>query len=348
MEKTINNSVYLLLFLSAFFICACGSPSQNSASNKWEWEDIPVLDFLKHISGKYTVLGIHNREPNSQPAVQTEEIFKRTGKYPGFWSGDFLFAGSDVDNRWTMIEECKKQWDNGAIVHLMFHVVSVKNNGEKGYWNDSTGVQSALSDAEWADLITNGGTLNAKWKARLDTYAQYFQYLKDNKVTVLFRPFHEMNKTWFWWCARPGENGSAALYRLTRDYLEKVKGLDNIIWVWNVQDMSTGWDQYNPGDDYWDIFSLDVYGLTGYSPSNYQAALAIAGDKPIAIGECSYLPTPQQLSQQPRWVFCMSWAELTFHQENKPDVITNSDTAIRNLYNAKNTLTRDELPKFRF
>jgi len=346
--RKISFSLFCAIILCSVLTFSCDDPPPSSPSIKWEWEEVTVLDFLKHISGKYTVLGIHNREPNSRPAMQTEEIFNRTGKYPGFWSGDFLFTSHDVDNRQTMIEECKRQWENGAIVHLMFHVVSPKNNGEKGSWKDATGVQSELSDAEWTDLITNGGTLNAKWKARLDTYAQYFQYLKDNKVTVLFRPFHEMNKPWFWWGNRPGPDGSAALYRLTRDYMTDVKGLDNIIWVWNVQDMSSDWDQYNPGNDYWDIFSLDVYGLTGYSAANYQAALAIAGDKPIAIGECMYLPTPKQLLQQPRWVFCMSWAELTFHHEDKPNVTTNSDTVIRNLYNADNTLTRDELPKFMF
>jgi hypothetical protein len=35
-------------------------------------------------------------------------------------------------------------------------------------------------------LITNGGTLNRAWKLRLDNYAQYLQFLKENNVQVLF------------------------------------------------------------------------------------------------------------------------------------------------------------------
>jgi hypothetical protein len=296
------------------------------------------MDFFYQINGKQTVLGIHNREPNSLPALQTNRIMNITGKYPGLWSGDFLFSNNDVDNRWTMIEECKKQWDDGAIVHLMLHVVSPKNTGEKGVWEGATGVCSVLSDAEWTDLITDGGALNSKWKTRLDTYAEYFRFLKDNGVTVLFRPFHEMNQGVFWWGGRPGQNGTAALYRLTHDYLEKEKGLDNIVWLWNMQDLSYNWAQYNPGADYWDIFSVDIYNPDGFTTYKYQTALNVAGNKPIAIGETQVLPTPQLLLAQPRWVFCMSWAELTFGH--------NTDLEIRNLYQAENTLTRDELPKF--
>jgi hypothetical protein len=317
------------LIICALLVSACADSPPS----------LPVLDFFYQISGKYTVLGIHNREPNSMPALQTNRIMNITGKYPGLWSGDFLFSGYDVDNRWTMIEECKRQWDDGAIVHLMLHVVSPKNTGEKGVWEGATGVCSDLSDAEWTDLITDGGALNSKWKARLDTYADYLQYLKNNGVIVLFRPFHEMNQGVFWWGGRPGQNGTATLYRLTRDYLEKEKGLDNIVWVWNMQDLSYDWAQYNPGADYWDIFSVDIYNQDGFTTYKYQTALNVAGNKPIAIGETQVLPAPQVLLAQPRWVFCMSWAELAFGH--------NTDLEILNLYQAENTLTRDELPKLK-
>jgi hypothetical protein len=352
-----NKYAIILLFFIAALVCsllltACvdsppaSPPDDNIPIFKPQINDnITVMDFFKQIGGKYTVLGMHNREPNAQPAMQTNEMEKRIGRYPGLWSGDFLFSSADVDNRQTMIEECKRQWDNGAIVHLMLHVVSPKNNGEKGVWEGPTGVYNkaqewpSLTDEEWADLITDGGTLNTKWKTRLDIYSQYFQYLKDNGVTVLFRPFHEMNQKVFWWAGRPGHDGTAALYRLTHDYMENVKGLNNIIWVWDVQDLSYNWAEYNPGDGYWDIFAVDFYNPDGFTPLKYTTALSVAGNKPIAIGECEVLPTAKRLSEQPMWIFCMSWAELTFKQ--------NTDQKIRDLYAANNTLVKDELPKFK-
>jgi len=292
-----------------------------------------VLEYLQSISGSQTVIGIHNREPNSQPSLQTDTVYGITGRYPALWSGDFLFSQSDVNNRWNMIYEAKRQWDNGAIVNIMLHVTNPKQ-GEVGSWEG--GVVSSLTDAEWNSLITNGGTLNTAWKQRLDTYATYLQYLEDNGVKVLFRPFHEMNQGIFWWAGRPGSNGTAALYRLTHDYLVNTKGLSNLIWVWNMQDLDLNWSAYNPGNNYWDIFSVDIYNPDGFTTAKYNTALSVAGNKPIAVGECAVLPTASQLLAQPRWGFVMSWAELTFSN--------NTNAQIQALYGASNVITRDELP----
>ena len=290
-----------------------------------------VMEYLYSMQGQKTIVGIHNREPNSEPSKQTNQAYAVTGQYPALWSGDFLFSSSDVSNRWNMIYECKKQWENGSIVQLMLHVTP-PTQAEVGNWDG--GVVSKLTDEQWSSLITNGGELNKAWKKRLDTYAQYISYLKDNGVPVLFRPFHEMNQSMFWWAGRKGTNGTGALYRLTRDYLEKEKGLDNIIWVWDMQDLSYDWSEYNPGNDYWDIFAVDIYNSDYFTEYKYNQALSVAENKLIAIGECDKLPTAQQLKEQPRWSFVMSW--LTFSH--------NTNSEIQNLYWAENTIVRNDLP----
>ena len=174
------------------------------------------------------------------------------------------------------------------------------------------------------------------WKSRLDAIAPFFQQLKDQGIGVMFRPHHEMNQGAFWWGGIEGSSGTAALYRVTHDYLTNVKGLDNIVWVWSVQDLNLNFAAYNPGDAYWDVMSLDVYDGRGFTDDKYAAMLAIAGNKPIAIGETDVLPTESQLASQPRWVFFMGWAELV-EQRNSRD-------AISAVYAASNVLTRDELP----
>jgi hypothetical protein len=72
-----------------------------------------VLNFLRSISGSRTVAGQHNREPNSEPAKWTNAIHDTTGKFPGLWSGDFLFEQDNINNRQTMINEAKNQWRQG-------------------------------------------------------------------------------------------------------------------------------------------------------------------------------------------------------------------------------------------
>lgn len=294
-----------------------------------------TLDYLYSISGKQTLSGQHNREPNADPDRWTEEIRATTGKYPALWSGDFLFQGDNIGNRWTMINEAKEQWDNGAIVNLMWHACSPAKSQPCGW--DSNGVLSKMSDWEWSQLLTNGTPINQRWKEMMDEVAIYLQYLEDQKVEVLFRPLHEMNQGVFWWGGRPGANGTRKLYQMTHDYFTQTKGLSNLVWVWDMQDFGSlvnDLNNYNPGSNYWDVAALDVY--EGFANWKYQAMVNISGGKPIAIGECDKLPTATMLANEPRWAFFMGWSELTYSN--------NSTSAIQSLYNASRVVTRDEMP----
>jgi len=294
-----------------------------------------TLDYLKSISGVKTLSGQHNREPNSEPAKWTNQIYNVTGKYPALWSGDFLFQADNIQNRWTMIYEAKKQWESGSIINIMFHTCPPLQP-EPCEWNG--GVLSKLTDAQWTELITEGSQLNRNWKKRLDDISVYLQYLKDNGVEVMFRPLHEMGQGAFWWGGRPGPNGTRRLFQITHDYLTNVKNLDNLIWVWDVQDMTLDFADYNPGDKYWDIMAIDIYG-EGYNKKYYDYMLKIAGNKLIAIGECDKLPTPQLLAEQPRYVFFMAWAEMVFSKNSIADIQT--------LYSNANVVNRDKLPDLR-
>jgi mannan endo-1,4-beta-mannosidase len=292
-----------------------------------------VLEYIYSISGEKTIAGQHNKEPNAKPAMWTEYIKETTGKYPALWSGDFLFQQVNIDHRWTMIHEAERQWNKGAIINLMWHGCP-PDEGEPCGWDPGL-LNAQLDDDQWKEITTDGTPLNQEWKKRMDDIAIYLQYLEDKKVEVLFRPFHEMNQGKFWWGGRPGPDGTAKLYRITHEYLTKEKELSNLIWVWDMQDMSRDFEMYNPGDEYWDIFGFDVYD-NGYDISWYNYILPIVGDKPMAIGECSKLPSKEMLSNQPRWVFFMPWAELVKR--------TNTEEEINALYNDPRIITLDEMP----
>ncbi len=292
-----------------------------------------VLEYIYSISGEKTIAGQHNKEPNAKPAMWTEYIKETTGKYPALWSGDFLFQQVNIDNRWTMIHEAERQWNKGAIINLMWHGCP-PDEGEPCGWDPGL-LNAQLDDDQWKEITTDGSSLNQIWKKRMDDIAVYLQYLEDKGVEVLFRPFHEMNQGKFWWGGRPGPDGTAKLYRITHDYLTQEKGLSNLVWVWDMQDMSRDFEQYNPGGEYWDIFGFDVYD-NGYDISWYNYILPIVGDKPMAIGECSKLPSPEMLNDQPRWTFFMPWAELV-KSSNTPE-------EIKTLYKDTRIITLDEMP----
>ena len=341
-----KTKIYILAIamLSTFSSCSVKRSSftkENSESISNRRETFKSLDFLYSISGKKTVAGIHNREPNAEPARWTNEMKKVTGKYPGLWSGDFLFQKENIDNRGVMIKEAIKKWKEGALINIMWHACNPALSQPCG-WDDGKGVLSTVSDEQWKELITDGTPLNRRWKEMMDEVAAHLQVLKENKVEVLFRPLHEMNQGKFWWGGRPGPNGTSRLWQITHDYMTKTKGLNNLIWVWNIQDFPTlasDVKTYYPGDNYFDLASLDVYDKTGFTKEKYDALMSIPGNKPIAIGECDKLPTLDQLAEQPNWVFFMSWSELTKEQ--------NTDAQLREIYNSDRVITLDEMPSLK-
>lgn len=292
-----------------------------------------LVDFFGGISGHQTLAGIHNRH-NATPSEFTAQMHDITGKYPAFWSGDFLFESDDIAHRQQMIDQAKVEWSHGAVVQLMFHACP-PDVAEPCGWDPGL-MHHPLSAAQWSDLTTDGGALNKAWKSRLDLLVPFLRQLQDAGIAPLFRPHHEMNQGAFWWGGRTGPKGTLRLFQITHDYLVGTKGFDNIVWVWDVQDLSWDFDQYDPGESYYDLAALDVYGGDGYTKAKYDAMVKVSPHRPIAIGECQQLPTADLLLAQPRWTFFMGWSELV--------AANNGADAIKALYTASNVLTLDEMP----
>lgn len=308
-----------------WFSVAAQTP--NSARQK-------VLNYLYGLNGHQTIAGQHNKY-NNTPDSATQQVTAITGRVPGYWDGDFLF-GDQVPYRQTMINEAMAQYQSGALVGLMYHACPPTMD-ESCTWDQIGGnTPIHLTSQQWNDLMTPGTAIFNTWIGRLDTLAGYFQQIKDSGQAVMFRPLHEMNQCVFWWACHTGSNGTARLYQITHDYLAYTKGLDNIIWVWNVQDFSSLASDvytYNPGASEYDIASLDVYD-GGYTTSNYNTMLGIAAGKPIAIAECATMPTPSELAAQPKWLYAMLW----------PDFISQNAGTLPTLYAAANVITLDEMP----
>jgi hypothetical protein len=298
-----------------------------------------VIAFLAGISGTKTAIGVEDKD-SSNPHADSDQMASMAGngQYPSFWSADWGF-GSAVGERENIVQEGESQWAQGALVQYIYHACPPTEDESCEYSGGPAGTNidgSRLTDAQWQDLITPGGTLYQAWLGRLDTLATFFQELKDAGVAPLFRPLHEMNGSWAWWQGRPGASGSPELYRITHDYLVDVKGLDNIVWVWNLQDYDTltaDVPSYTPGLDYFDIAALDVYD-TGYTTANYQAMLGGSGGKPIGVAECQFLPDPGTLSAQPLWTYVAMW----------PDFFSNDTTQIPALFDDGAVLTLSRMP----
>jgi hypothetical protein len=115
-----------------------------------------------------------------------------------------------------------------------------------------------------------------------------------------------------------------------------VKGLTNLIWVWDVQDLSTNYGDYNPGSSYFDVAALDIYGSGFTDLQYYNALVSQAYGKPVAIGETFKIPNASDIQRMPLMTFFMVWSYGL--QEN------NSDQAIKDTYYNTRVITRDEMP----
>ena len=96
--------------LAVFAVAAC---TMTVEATPWR-----MLDYLYEIKGQGTVAGVHNKYSRT-PTSFTDQAEAVAGRTPGLWSGDFLFDQENIENRWTMINEAKRQWDEGALVNIM-------------------------------------------------------------------------------------------------------------------------------------------------------------------------------------------------------------------------------------
>ena len=99
------------------------------------------------------------------------------------------------------------------------------------------------------------------------------------------------------------------LFRLVIDEMTTVKGVHNVIWVWNAGDHDSDW---NPGDNYFDVVSADIYNADFDYSSNYVSfdnlKALTRGKKLIALSENGPLPDiDKEFEDEAVWSWWMPW-----------------------------------------
>jgi mannan endo-1,4-beta-mannosidase len=326
----------LLLFVavSASPLCAADAgvrPVTPDASP----EAVKLLQFIHSISGQRTLAGQH-----CAPLVESTRLVvvqRATGRYPALFGQDFGFdapgAWDGINFRQRIVDEAIRRHHEGFIITLMWHAVRPTED-EPVTFHES--VSGKVTDAEWQELVTPGSRLHERWKSQVDVIAWHLRQLQYASVPVLWRPYHEMNGGWFWWGKKRGENGYRKLYRMLYDRLTNFHNLRNLIWVYNCNEVGDNVDPYEacyPGADVVDILATDVY-RNGFAQRDYDQLLALAGDKPIALGEVGGTPSLDILKKQPRWAWFMCWGDPPWRDM----------PAYRALFESEQVLTHERLP----
>ena len=163
----------------------------------------------------------------------------------------------------ALIDYCR----DGGIITASSHFTNPldEEQGYRGYLG---------KEKAWEDLIKEGTPSNLIFKRQLNSAATLFRELQNNDIPILWRPLHEMNGNWFWWCIRQEKNylvmerSYQDLWKYIHDYYEKELGLTNLLWVYSPNnDDGTRVDvEYcYPGDEY-----VDMTGIDWYTSGNYE------------------------------------------------------------------------------
>ncbi|OUM95795.1 MAG: hypothetical protein BAA02_00010 [Paenibacillaceae bacterium ZCTH02-B3] len=292
-----------------------------------------VLGLLYEIGGRYTLSGQHNYL--EAPGKHTARVRDLTGRVPaviGFELGAIMDYDKEDAHRYRIrvVEEAIRADRAGSLVVITYHAAFP---GECECWEAvHTGV---ISGETFAEIVTEGTRLHEEWLADIDEAAHYLKILRDARVPVLWRPYHEMNGGWFWWGKK---SRFADLWNIMFDRYTRHHGLDNLLWVWNPNAPNAyadPYDRYYPGHDKVDILAADIYD-NDYKQSHHDQLVKLGGGKPVAIGENGELPNPGLLqTSQPGWTWFMTWGKML--REN------NRDNTIRAVYAHPYVLTRDEI-----
>lgn len=330
----------LLLAAAAWLVAAAGHAQAPPIDPQATPEARQLLAYLYKVQGHKTLSGMHN--VLGRMSANTDKVHALTGKYPAVWGGDFGFADSthDIDNiryRPLLVAEIKKQHRRGAVIVLSYHQANPAI-GEPCPFEG--GIISKLTDAQWQELLTPGTPLYQKWAAQMDLLAGYLRQLQDAHIPVIFRPYHEMNGGWFWWGARPGPTGYAALWQQLYTYYTAHHRLHNLLWAWTPDKPTPGVEAFFPGPDKVDLLGTDIYprkdsAAAVYPQRWYEAMHRLAAGKPLGLSEQSQLPTPAQLRQQP-FAWFMSWGDMLFR--------ANAEADVRRVYGDDRVVSADQLP----
>jgi len=204
------------------------------------------------------------------PTTIKSDVKKVTGDFPAVFGFDIGWIEIDkpynLDTvpfnamRDLIIDAHKK----GAIITISWHANNPVSGGDS--WDQTNAVPN----------IIKGGDQQEKyelWVTRVANFIASLKY-KGEAIPIIFRPFHEMNGSWFWW---GGKNCDAkdyiTLWRETVHLLRDTHNLHNLLYVYspNKLNPSDTYLEYYPGDEYVDILGMDIYDF--YDAEDFQKSV---------------------------------------------------------------------------
>ena len=250
---------FVLFLVSLNAIAQIDLPADKKATR----ETINLYHNLKKLAGRGILFGHQDDLAYGvgwKYIPGKSDIKEVTGDYPAVYGWEL--GRIEIDHLENidsvpfnkMKEFIREGYERGGVITISWHA----NNPLTGNtaWQPAPGTVAS---------ILPGGEKNDLYKSWLDRIANFMQSLKGangEQIPVIFRLFHELNGSWFWW----GRKNCTAdelkqLWHFTVAYLRDEKNVHNLLYAYNT-DRFTSADDYlerYPGDDWVDIAGFDIY-----------------------------------------------------------------------------------------
>ena len=307
-----------------------------------------VLDYLQEVADNNNILAGQQLKATRTSLYTSDSeyqhIYDVVGRYPAVLGLDWYVQDQTIADANSMrerkVEMAIEHWNQGGIVTFSWHQQYPGHLDEPYAW-----VKRQTTQSEFDDIISQGTPLYNLWQADVDQIAGYMQDLENAGVPVIFRPYHEMQGSWFWW----GGKSPASYIQLWNnlyDRLVNYHGLDNLLWCWSPNKYVV--NSYFPGNDKVDLTGVDIYS-TNRADSRYISDYSILQgltSKPSVLAENGLLPEVSVLDQTNYAWFLpwhSTWCDNIFYGLPPSNGPGNSPTELLDVYNHPKVITLDEV-----
>lgn len=271
-----------------------------------------LLEYIVDTAGNGILTGQHTQ---TNPMEEYNLIHELTGRYPkvvGFellsYSPNINYDDADeacltevYENRDTLSTALRIAETTDSILTFCFHWFSPIGGRDKAFYTKNT-------DFDARRVLEADTPEREAFYSDMAHIADELEIFKERDIPILWRPFHEVEGTWFWWGAQGGEV-ARELYLLMYDYFVNERKLHNLLWVWS----SPTRESY-PGDEYVDIIGWDIYlpekEYTDYKDKYEELISNTTHNKVAAITEVGYIPDAARLAEsRVPWSYYMTWSK---------------------------------------
>lgn len=277
-EKTVREYEKNEISLTGDELSFVKAPLEKGASPNYIYTKEELLAVLENVSLDEThyIQGQHLDSNIKSLSTFVSAAMAQAKAVPALVSFDISQLPFDAKTM-NIIEECKAFIRRGGIVSFSYHMENPTGN-----YPGSDPCRGELGgEDKWEELMQDGTELNTKFKAILDKAYLVLNEFDREGYPVIWRPLHENNGDWFWWCAvqtftengvevtRPiNQETVIALWRYVYNYFEVEKGLRNLVWAYspNVTNASSPVPTVYcyPGEEYCHIAGTDWYTAGAY------------------------------------------------------------------------------------